>query len=85
MFQAVVQEAPSTQICGSRVSGQDVKLKSCVLLVIHFTAAAWRHVIPSTIVNCFCQCGYGHEHNTEANSDVDSSIEDEHAFCEDWI
>jgi hypothetical protein len=65
-------------------SGKDVKLKISVLQAMHFTVAAWRQVMQSTILNCFCQCSYGLELNTEADSD--SSIEEEDdAFHKDWI
>jgi hypothetical protein len=64
-------------------AGRDVELKINVLQAIHFTVVAWRQVMQSTILNCFRQCGYGRELNTEANSD--SSIEEEDAFHEDWI
>jgi hypothetical protein len=64
-------------------SGKDIELKINVLQAIHFTGAAWQQVTQSTTLNCFCQCGYRHELNTEADSD--SSIEDDDAFHEDWI
>jgi hypothetical protein len=36
-----------------------------------------------TTANCFRHCGYGHEHNTEADSD--STEEEDYAFQENWI
>ena len=43
------------------------------------------HVIHSTNLNCFCQCGHVHERDAAATSDVDSSIEYEDAFHGGWI
>jgi hypothetical protein len=50
-------------------SEKDVELKINVLQAIHLTVAAWRQFTQSTILNCFCQCSYGRELNTEADSD----------------
>jgi hypothetical protein len=85
MFQAVVLEVPNTEICDLIVSGRDVILKGCVLLAVCLTAAATRHVIHSTVLNCCCQCGYGSERDTEATSVVNRSIDYEDAFHEGWI
>jgi hypothetical protein len=75
MFQAVVQEARNTKSCVLVGLREEVELKINVLQAIHFTVAAWRQVMQSTILNCFHQCGYGRELNIEA--DTDSSIEDD--------
>jgi hypothetical protein len=64
-------------------SGKDVELKINVLQAIRFTVAVWRQVTQSTILNCFRQCGYGRELNTEADSVT--SIEEDDAFHQDRI
>jgi ribulose bisphosphate carboxylase small subunit len=38
----------------------------------------------STIVNCFCQCGYGHEINVEIYADS-SPEEGNNTFHGEWI
>ena len=81
MFQAVLQEAPSTD------SGQDIKLKINVMQETHFTVAAlaalW-HVMQPTFINRFLQCSYGLKLNTEADS-IFSTGKENDAFHAKWI
>jgi len=89
MFQAVVLETPNTEICDLIVSGWDVILKSCVLLAaavcLTAVAAARRHVLHPTVLNCCCQCGYDSERDEQVTSYVNRSIDNEDAFREGRI
>jgi hypothetical protein len=82
MFQTILQEALSRKAVHCVNSGKDIELKTNVLQAIHFTVMVWQQVMHSTIMNCFYQCGYGRERNTEADLD---STENDGAFHEDWI
>jgi hypothetical protein len=62
-------------------SGEGTELKSDALQVIQCTTAKQQDTL-STILSCF-QCGCGHEHNIQANSD--SSAEEEEDFCKDCM
>jgi hypothetical protein len=75
MFQAVVQEAPSTKCCvlyGLRW-GCQIENECCASDMFHNSG-----LVISYVISSFCQCSCGLELNTEAG--LDSNVEEQ-----DWL